>query len=582
VGGTNAWDEDSTVTRRHQRRRHARRGFGRSAGTGLLAGLLLAALPAAPALAGHVGDKDCSDFAYQQDAQAWLNAHPGDPDGLDGDKDGIACESLPSRPVTPPPPPPTPCPVSDWVQGAIRDRYASLNGPCGFLGQPVTRELATPARFGRYNHFQGGSIYWSPPTGAWEVHGGIRATWGHLGWENSALGFPTSNERPTPTKPGAFNHFQGGSIYWSPATGAREVRGAIRDTWSRLGSENSPVGFPTTNETRTPSKAGAFNHFQAGSIYWSPVTGAREVRGDIRTKWAATGWENGLLGFPLSNETRTPTKPGAFNHFQAGSIYWSPSTGAFEIRGAIRTTWQQLGAENSALGFPTSDEFAVPGGRRSDFQHGHITWTPTTGTVVHQPGGDVTGSTTTARALLDALPVTPENRTGYDRTLFSHWIDADSNGCDTRAEVLIVESRVPVTTDGSCRVLTGEWFSYYDGATWTDASDVDVDHVVALGEAWDSGARTWTSSTRQAFANDLHYAWSLEAVTDNINAAKSDADPADWLPPITTVRCDYATRWVAIKYRWRLAVDDRERNALAGLLTGGCGTTNLPTPPRAQ
>lgn len=293
---------------------------------------------------------------------------------------GTGPASAPSNGVTPTAV--ASCEPSDWVQGAIRQRYISLNSQCGFLGQPLTRQLSTPGGTGMYNHFQGGSIHWTAGTGAWETHGGIRETWGRLGWETSPLRFPITNETPTPFRRGAFNHFQGGSIYWSPATGAREVRGGIRATWAALGWENSAVGFPLTDELRTPYKFGAFNHFERGSIYWSPATQAREVRGAIRDKWAALGWENGFLGFPLTNETPTPSRPGAVNVFQGGSIYWAPGVGAHVVHGAILARWGQVGWENSTLGFPVTDEYAVPGGRRSDFQHGSITWTPAAGAVI--------------------------------------------------------------------------------------------------------------------------------------------------------------------------------------------------------
>ncbi len=268
----------------------------------------------------------------------------------------------------------------------IQMRYNALGGPAGFLGRPVTDERRTPDGRGAFTYYGNGAIYWSPGTGPHVVRGAILGTWSDLGWERSAVGYPTTDELPTPTKTGAYNHFERGSVYWSPPTGAHEVRGAIRGVWSRLGWENSRLGFPTTNELPTPTKPGAFNHFQGGSIYWSPATGAHEVRGAIQGTWAELGWENSVLGFPTTNELPTPTKPGAFNHFQGGSIYWSPATGAHEVRGAIHARWAELGWENSALGFPTSDEYAIDGGRRSDFQNGSITWTPSGGVVVNQGG----------------------------------------------------------------------------------------------------------------------------------------------------------------------------------------------------
>ena len=93
--------------------------------------------------------------------------------------------------------------------------------------------------------------------------------------------------------------------------------------------------------------------------------------------------------------------------------------------------------------------------------------------------------------------------------------------------------------DSSCAATSGSWYSAYDGATWTAASDLDIDHVVPLAEAWDSGASGWTTAQRQAFANDLTRP-QLIAVTDNVNQAKGDKDPAEWLPSVTSYRCTYA------------------------------------------
>jgi hypothetical protein len=167
---------------------------------------------------------------------------------------------------------------------------------------------------------------------------------------------------------------------------------------------------------------------------------------------------------------------------------------------------------------------------------------------------------------------------------FGDWRDADGDCQNTPAEVLISESRVAVTYTSSshCTVRTGRWYSWYDGTTWTQASDVDIDDVVALKEAWDSGAKSWSATDRSRFHNDLGYAWTLDAVTDNVNSAKGDSDPAQWLPPLTSARCTYAIHWVAIKYRWRLSVDSTEKAKLSSILSGTCGARTLTIPPRAR
>lgn len=143
----------------------------------------------------------------------------------------------------------------------------------------------------------------------------------------------------------------------------------------------------------------------------------------------------------------------------------------------------------------------------------------------------------------------------YDRSYFRHWVDADGDGCSTRNEVLIAESRTPVTIGASCALSGGSWRSLYDGVTTTDPGTFDIDHMVPLKEAWISGAFRWTAARREAFANDLGAAYALIAVSASSNRSKSDQDPASWLPTEITARCTYATDWIATKLRWRLSID---------------------------
>ncbi|MBW4616797.1 MAG: hypothetical protein KME21_26825 [Desmonostoc vinosum HA7617-LM4] len=213
----------------------------------------------------------------------------------------------------------------------------------------------------------------------------IKAKYNQLGGETGLLGKATTDLQNCPDAIGFFIHFQGGSIYWSPSTGAHEVHGDILGKWASIGWERSLLGYPLTDETPTPDGIGRFNHFQGGSIYWSLSTGAHEVHGDILGKWASIGWERSLLGYPLTDETPTPDGIGRFNHFQGGSVYWSPSTGAHEVHGAIRDKWASIGWERSFLGYPTTDEMDSSffgQGRVNNFQHGDINWSPATGAIV--------------------------------------------------------------------------------------------------------------------------------------------------------------------------------------------------------
>ncbi|WP_432053773.1 HNH endonuclease family protein [Streptomyces sp. bgisy022] len=171
-----------------------------------------------------------------------------------------------------------------------------------------------------------------------------------------------------------------------------------------------------------------------------------------------------------------------------------------------------------------------------------------------------------------ALPAAAESRDGYSRDAFRHWVDADRDSCNTRMEVLIAESLVEPTVGADCRVTAGEWLSYYDGVTVTTPGGLDIDHMVPLAEAWDSGASAWTPERREAYANDLDADRSLVAVTARTNRSKADKDPAEWLPPAAGAHCTYTVDWVATKLRWGLTVDDTERAALADL-AAGCDDT---------
>ncbi|UED85932.1 HNH endonuclease family protein [Streptomyces profundus] len=171
----------------------------------------------------------------------------------------------------------------------------------------------------------------------------------------------------------------------------------------------------------------------------------------------------------------------------------------------------------------------------------------------------------TARTYLSQLTVATEDRTGYNRDLFPHWSN-QGNNCNTR-EVILQRDGSNVVTDPSCAATSGSWYSPYDGATWTAASDVDIDHLVPLAEAWDSGADSWTTARREAFANDLTRP-QLLAVTDNVNQSKGDRDPAEWLPPRGAYHCVYARAWVQVKHYYGLSVDSAEKSALSGILNG--------------
>ncbi|MEV0293718.1 hypothetical protein [Nocardia sp. NPDC050710] len=210
--------------------------------------------------------------------------------------------------------------------------------------------------------------------GPFEVGGAIEVEYDQQGGP-AAFGDPIAPEADS-GRGGRYQAFaRNASIYWQPEVGAHSVGGAIRDKWAELGSENGVLGYPVTAEQVTPTGSGRYNHFQGGSVYWSLGTAAHQVGGMIRDKWGASGWEGGPLGFPLTDEASAKGN-GRYNLFTGGAIYYSQGTGAHIIWGALRDDWVRAGAENGRYGYPTSDEYDYEGGKAQNFQGGRITWRP--------------------------------------------------------------------------------------------------------------------------------------------------------------------------------------------------------------
>jgi len=188
-------------------------------------------------------------------------------------------------------------------------------------------------------------------------------------------------------------------------------------------------------------------------------------------------------------------------------------------------------------------------------------------------------------SLLDALTVEAEPpRVGYQRSLFPHWRDVNGTGCNARQDALFasVIGFPQVDLFDRCVIVEGDWLSIYDGVLHQGApGDVDVDHVVALAEAWDSGAWNWDESTRRGFANDPD---NLLVVTASSNRSKADRDVGEWRPQRRDAWCQTAQITVRIKHRYRLTVDVAEHRALRDMLatcttsSGAADATSAPVP----
>lgn len=186
------------------------------------------------------------------------------------------------------------------------------------------------------------------------------------------------------------------------------------------------------------------------------------------------------------------------------------------------------------------------------------------------PAGPANSAANPGLVALNRLPVRAEaSGVGYARSAFGQaWKDTDHNGCGQRDDVL-ARDLTQVTKRTRCIVVSGQLIDPYTGRvvffTKAKANQVQVDHIVALAEAWRSGASRWTPSRREFFANDLEV---LTATYGPVNQAKSDKDATEWTPTSTARRCWYARRVVAIKTHYGLSVDQSEKTKLAAFLRG--------------
>lgn len=276
-------------------------------------------------------------------------------------------------------PDPDPKPDPNTPRGAIRDYWLANGGASGWLGKPTGAELAVKG--GASQTFQGGTVFWSSSTGAHGVKGGVLSEYASLKWEQGKLGFPTSDENAL--RGGASQVFQNGQIHWTGSTGAHATFGAIQGYWSGLGWENGWLGYPTGDELSV--KGGVSQTFQGGTVFWKRASGQTHgVRGGILGKYADLKWEQGKLGFPVSDENTGLRNGGASQVFEHGQIHWSPATGAYSTLGAIQDYWQSTGWENGWLGYPTSDEINDPlkkGEVYQNYQGGQIHWKSSDGSI---------------------------------------------------------------------------------------------------------------------------------------------------------------------------------------------------------
>ncbi|MGI8751813.1 MAG: LGFP repeat-containing protein [Acidimicrobiales bacterium] len=190
------------------------------------------------------------------------------------------------------------------------------------------------------------------------------------------LGYPTNDETGLGGSNGRYNYFANdGIIMWTTATGAWSVHGAVLNHYQALGGPYGFLGFPTSNETSTGDATGRYNTFQGGNAYWSPSSGARSIHGAILGDYLANGGPTGVLGYPTTDETGLAGTNGRYNYFSNdGIIMWSPATGSAYVTGPILNHYQALGGPYGFLGFPTSNQIETPDktGAANYFQGGMV------------------------------------------------------------------------------------------------------------------------------------------------------------------------------------------------------------------
>ncbi|RBY91754.1 hypothetical protein DQ244_10735 [Blastococcus sp. TBT05-19] len=432
------------------------------------------------------------------------------------------------------------------VRGPVRDRWIAQGWETGPLGYPVSDTVCGLRDGGCFQRFQGGSVYWSQTTGARVLSGAVLDRWGAQGWETGGLGYPTSDVTSIPG--GQFAHFQGGSVYWSQPTGARVLSGVVRDRWAAQGWETGSLGYPTTDVTAIAG--GLFVHFQGGSIYWTQATGARALSAPVRDRWGAHGWENGPLGFPAADAVATPGGKGQAVRFERGWIYWSQAAGAWRIDGPVRDAWLASGADGGTLGMPVADARSSADGVAwvGDFQGGSVSVHPVAGTHVlpsavaaawRAEGGE-TG--TLGYPVSDAVP------TADGRAVVVTFQGGETHATASAGQVLSgpvfdryraaggLEGPLGRATTGVTALPDGGRFAHFEGGSiyWTQATGARVltgavrDRWAAGG--WENGPLGYPTSDVTAVAGGGQYArfqggsiyWTQAAGTKVLTGAVRD------------------------------------------------------------
>ncbi|MDP5227098.1 MULTISPECIES: hypothetical protein [Arthrobacter] len=292
------------------------------------------------------------------------------------------------------------------VNGPEWNRWKSLGGEAGWAGYP----LKTNCQFYNApgyceTKFQQAAIYSTAQKTV--LVKGAMLRWDGDVWNLGLYGVPLADEQCGLTQGGCRQEFSGGTIMWTPATNSQPVKGGIRTKWKAMGGEAGRLGYPTGPEqcfgwsSSTWDQSGCYQWFQGGIIWWSPATGAHAVWGAIMGAYQRANWvwfdrysvtyAGQSLGYPISEENCSGPGGGCYQWFQYGIIWWSPTTGAQRVMNGDMKVYESLNWAWGRLGYPTSEEQSwLPStvypynvwGTRQYFQRGYLTWHPRYGITV--------------------------------------------------------------------------------------------------------------------------------------------------------------------------------------------------------
>ena len=330
--------------------------------------------------------------------------------------------------------------------------------------------------------------------------------------------------------------------------------------------------FPETTYIGLPAPARLLDTRAGAETTDGQMSGAGLMQAESVIKLRVggrAGVPQGPMAVVLNVTAVDPAQPGFLTVYPSGEERPNTSNvNYYSGRTIASTVVAKLGADDSVCVYNLSSAHVVVD------VAGYLPLDPETTRPVGECA-DVQTVGSTALQVLATIPVADEQPAGYDRILFGGYTDVDGDGCGNDELVLIRDSLAPPTLTPTCDSSSGLWYSPYDGQTWTQPADVEIDHVVSIKEAWDSGASAWTTERRNAMFNDISDSRTLRTVSQTIDATKQTNDPGNWMPPLESDWCRYLADHISIKARWGLSMNPNEYEEITQTITERCSTLQI-------